>query len=143
MINPLIRGGDVYCPFCGDQTPGYDFTFTDSFWTCDRCRKQWKWDHNGIDWVWPEDRDPTTPGCPKCGTHNIQAHAILNDDRFCNWTCLRELCGINWRGRYEALQSIETGRWRVSRWLIRIPARDVPFRRTLDNPTTYPHQETS
>lgn len=138
----FVNPGDLYCPFCGDHSIVLDFTFENHFWSCDRCRKQWNWEHDGVDWEWPDDRDKPTPGCPKCGTQNIRG-GVMVDDRFCNWTCMRSVCGISWRGKYESLQSIETGRWRHSKWLIRIPARDVPFRRTLDNPTTYPHQETS
>jgi transposase-like protein len=136
-----IRGGDVYCPFCGDSSIAVDFTFEDHFWFCDRCRRQWKWDHNGVDWVWPDDVPKPTPGCPWCGTQNIRGGLVF--DQFGTWYCQREMCGKSWVGAFTVARFTKDGPLCMSRWTIRIPARDVPFRRTLDNPTTYPHQETS
>lgn len=129
-----IHAGDVYCPFCGDSGVAIDFTFEDHFWVCDRCRRQWNWDHDGVDWVWPDDVAKPSPGCPYCGTQNIRGAVTF--DRFGRWYCQRGLCAQTWVGRFTASQFVKGGPWRVSRWQIRIPARDVPFRRTLDNPTT-------
>lgn len=131
-----IEIGDVYCPFCGGSNVGLDFTHEDHFWFCDRCHQQWKWEHDGTDWVWPADR-VRWPGCPYCGTRNIGAnYDVSNWPGFGKWNCGRLRCGKSWVGRYEIGKPDPDGPWHVSRWTIRVPVRDVPFRRTLDHPTT-------
>lgn len=137
-----IHGGDVYCPFCGDQSVALDFTFEDHFWFCDRCRRQWNWDHDGTDWIWPDGVDKPSPGCPYCGTQNIRG-GVMYDGKHANWLCMRDQCRGRWAGFWTLYDFRASGGIRYTRWTIRIPRQDVPFRRTLDNPTTYPHQETS
>ena len=129
-----IRDGDVYCPRCQNPSVAVEFTYAEHFWFCDSCDHKWVWDHDGIDWIWPEGAK-TSPGCPFCGTQNISGE--YSEDRRGFWSCLREMCGKTWRVFWTLYPD---GR---KRWTIRIAARYVPFRRTLDNPTTYPHQETS
>lgn len=131
----VIRDGDVYCPFCGGASVALDFTFEDHFWFCDRCRQQWNWEHDGVDWIWPDGVAKPSPGCPRCGTQNIRWNDTTPGPHVF-WWCCRELCAWTWRGFWTQYDN-------ARRWTIRIPARDVPFGRTLDNPTTYPHQETS
>lgn len=148
-----IQPGDVYCPFCKSQTIMVEIARETNEWCCDRCPARWNWDHNGIDWIWPQDVperyrgylypndiEKRTPGCPWCGTQNIDVMHTLSDRP--DWRCLRQACANVWTGTFVVTQFVKGGKWRVSRWLIKVPTRLVPFRRTLDNPTTYPHQET-
>ena len=135
----MIHGGDVYCPTCGDGSVAMDITYEDPFWFCDRCGARWDWDHNGIDWDWPDDVDKPSPGCPYCGTQNIRG-GTMYDGRNAHYVCMRDQCRGRWCGRFVVVSPAGLRRW-VSRWTIRISARNVPFRRTLDNPTTYPHHQ--
>jgi transposase-like protein len=112
----MIQPGDVYCPFCGDMNVGFDFTSEHAFWFCDRCSRQWSWDHDGVDWIWPDTVRKTSPGCPWCGTQNIRG-GVVRTGRHTNWMCMRAPCGRRW-----------TGFWtQPHRWTIRIPVSQVPF----------------
>lgn len=114
----VIHAGDVYCPRCGSWSVAMDITFENHFWFCDQCNHRWDWNHDGVDWIWPEGAKPT-PGCPFCGTQNITGHALPLD--LAQWRCNRQMCGKTWVGKWTQYAD---GR---RRWTIRIAARDVPF----------------
>lgn len=111
-----VRSGDLYCPFCIRQNGnvGMDFTAEDHFWTCSYCHCVWRWDHDGTDWIYPDGRKPN-PGCPWCGTANIDVAIGTR-----NWRCRREMCGRTWRGSWKQFRNGSR------RWTIRIPVDDVP-----------------
>ncbi|MCA1841649.1 MAG: hypothetical protein LC792_00400 [Actinobacteria bacterium] len=124
---PQIRLGDVYCPRCLSQQLAFTATQDGFDWECqDRlCGHRWDWsyDEQAMDWVWPEGQRPT-PGCPWCGTCNIRC--LIGDpwgssDHW-DWVCRRQACERRWLGRFT--RNTATG---VTRWLIRIPTRLVPF----------------